>query len=67
MENRDENGGQTGTRKETTAASDDFFVLEGATHNIEPCANCETRRGQYANCTKNDFNYLRDWITQRCR
>jgi hypothetical protein len=26
---------------------------------------CETRKGQYDNCTKNYFNYLRDWINQR--
>jgi hypothetical protein len=45
----------------------DFFVLEGATHNIEPCVECETRKGQFANCTKNYFTYLRDWINQRFR
>jgi pimeloyl-ACP methyl ester carboxylesterase len=43
----------------------DFFVLEGATHNFEPCLDCETRKGQYNNCVKNYFNYLKDWITRR--
>jgi hypothetical protein len=43
----------------------DFIVLEGATHNFEPCVECETRKGQYGNVVKNYFNYLRDWINRR--
>lgn len=43
----------------------DFFVLEGATHNFEPCVECETRKGQYNNGMKNYFNYVRDWINRR--
>jgi hypothetical protein len=43
----------------------DFFVLEGATHNIGPCAECESRKGEYGNAVKNYFNYLRDWINKR--
>jgi hypothetical protein len=38
-------------------------VLEGATHNIGPCAECESRKGEDA--VKNYFNYLRDWINKR--
>ena len=46
-------GGNTGIRDnewlfEQAASRDkDFFVLEGATHNIDPCAECETRKGEY--------------------
>ena len=43
----------------------DFVVLEGATHNIEPCVECETRKGEFNNCVRNYFNYLRDWINRR--
>jgi len=66
-------GGGTGIRDsewlydQAASRDKDFFVLEGATHNIEPCVECETRKGQYDNCTKNYFNYLRDWINQRFR
>ena len=64
-------GGGSGIRDgewlfEGAASRDkDFFVLEGATHNFEPCVECETRKGQYSNCVKNYFNYLRDWINKR--
>jgi hypothetical protein len=64
-------GGGTGIRDgerlyEMAASRDkDFVVLEGATHNIEPCTECETRKGQYNNCVKNYFNYLRSWISMR--
>ena len=43
----------------------EFFVLEGATHNMDPCEECETRKGQYNNCVRNYFNYLRTWINAR--
>jgi hypothetical protein len=43
----------------------DFFVVEGATHNFEPCDECATRKGQYNNAVRNCFNYLRDWINRR--
>jgi pimeloyl-ACP methyl ester carboxylesterase len=64
-------GGNTGIRDnewlyEQAASRDkDFFVLEGATHNIEPCTECETRKGEYNNCVRNFFNYVRDWINNR--
>ena len=43
----------------------DFIVVEGATHNLERCTECETRKGQYDNVTKNFFNYVAKWITTR--
>ena len=43
----------------------DFFVVEGATHNFEPCDECATRKGQYTNAVRNYFNYVRDWINRR--
>jgi hypothetical protein len=64
-------GGNTGIRDnewlyENAASRDkDFFVLEGATHNIDPCVECETRKGEYNNAVRNFFNYLRDWMNQR--
>ncbi len=64
-------GGNTGLRDnewlyEMAASRDkDFFVLEGATHNMEPCVECETRKGEYNNVVRNFFNYLRDWMNQR--
>ncbi len=64
-------GGGTGIRDsewlfERAASRDkDFVVLEGATHNFDPCVECETRKGQFNNCVKNYFNYLRDWINKR--
>ncbi len=64
-------GGNTGLRDnewlyEMAASRDkDFFVLEGATHNIDPCVECEARKGEYNNTVRNFFNYLRDWMNQR--
>jgi hypothetical protein len=64
-------GGNTGIRDnewlfEQAASRDkDFFVLEGATHNIEPCTECETRKGEYGNSVRNFFNDVRDWINRR--
>ena len=64
-------GGNTGLRDnewlfENAASRDkDFFVLEGATHNIEPCVECEPRKGEYNNVIKNFFNYVRDWMNRR--
>jgi hypothetical protein len=64
-------GGNTGIRDnemlyDMAASKDkDFIVVEGATHNIEPCADCETRKGEYGNVTKNFFNYVAKWITSR--
>lgn len=41
------------------------FLLEGATHNIDPCVECETRKGEYGNSARNFFNYVRDWMNAR--
>ena len=43
----------------------DFIVIEGATHGGTECTACETTAGQYANATKNLFDYMRDWINVR--
>jgi pimeloyl-ACP methyl ester carboxylesterase len=64
-------GGNTGLRDgewlyEMAASRDkDFFILEGATHNIDPCVECETRKGEYSNSARNFFNYVRDWMNAR--
>jgi hypothetical protein len=64
-------GGNTGLRDNellydmASARDKDFVVVEGATHNIEPCTECETRKGQYGNATKNFFNYVARWIGSR--
>ncbi len=64
-------GGNTGLRDnehlyEMAASRDkDFIVVEGSTHNIEPCADCETRKGQFGNATKNFFDYVSRWIASR--
>ena len=43
----------------------EFIVIEGATHNIDPCVACESTPGQYANSVKNFFDYVSKWITAR--
>ena len=64
-------GGNTGLRDnemvyEMAVSKDkDFIVVEGATHNIEPCSECETKKGQYANATKNFFNFVSRWLSAR--
>jgi pimeloyl-ACP methyl ester carboxylesterase len=64
-------GGNTGIRDnemlyEMSASQDkDFVVVEGATHNIEPCTECEAQKGQYNNATSNFFNYVSRWISSR--
>jgi len=51
---------------ERSAARDkDFVVIEGALHGYNPCRRCETTPGQYANSTKNTFDYIRDWANAR--
>jgi hypothetical protein len=64
-------GGNTGLRDnemrfEMAASRDkDFTVVEGATQNRGPGTECETRKGQYGNATKNLFNYVARWLTSR--
>jgi len=51
---------------EVAASRDkDFVVVEGSTHNFEPCDECASRKGQYSNAVRNYFNYVRDWINRR--
>lgn len=51
---------------EMSASKDkDFIVIEGATHGITPCTECETTPGQYSNTVKNFFDYLQKWINAR--
>ena len=51
---------------ERSAAKDkDFVVIEGALHGYDPCKRCETTPGQFANSTKNMFDYIRDWTNAR--
>lgn len=51
---------------EQSASKDkDFVVIEGATHNITPCTQCEKTPGQYSNVTKNWADYVQKWINAR--
>jgi hypothetical protein len=49
----------------STSKDKDFVVVEGALHGYDPCKRCETTPGQYANSTKNMFDYIRDWTNAR--
>jgi len=48
-----------------TAKDKDFIVVEGATTGVTPCDNCGGAPGQYANATKNFFDYAAKWINAR--
>ena len=51
---------------EVSAAADkDMLIVEGATHGFTPCVPCEKTPGQYANATKNMFDYIATWIRAR--
>jgi hypothetical protein len=51
---------------ERSASKDkDFVVIEGALHGYDACKRCETTPGQFANSTKNTFDYIRDWANAR--
>ena len=43
----------------------DFITIEGATHGITPCVECETRPGQYSNSVRNFFDYVAKWVNAR--
>ena len=43
----------------------DFIVIDGATHGIIPCAECEKTSGQYSNSVRNFFDYVQKWINAR--
>jgi hypothetical protein len=49
----------------STSKDKDFVVVEGALHGYDACKRCETTPGQYANSTKNMFDYIRDWTNAR--
>ena len=48
-----------------TSKDKEYIVIEGATHGITPCTECETTAGQYSNSVKNFFDYLQKWIDAR--
>ncbi len=43
----------------------DFIIVEGATHPQLPCVPCERTPGQFANATRNFFDYVKAWIDDR--
>ena len=49
------------------AASRDkeFFVIEGATHSGTPCTRCKKSPGQYTNATRNLFDLMQRWMSER--
>ena len=47
------------------SADKDFIVVEGATHSITPCTQCEQFPGQYSNVTRNTYDYIANWINSR--
>ena len=51
---------------ELSASSDkDFVVVEGASHSILPCKQCEQFPGQYSNTVKNTYDYMQKWSQTR--
>jgi hypothetical protein len=51
--------------KSARSQDKNFVVIEGATHGLGECTACETTPGQYANATRNLFDYLAAWINAR--
>ena len=49
----------------STSKDKDFIVVAGALHGYDPCKRCEKTPGEYANATKNMFDYIRDWTNAR--
>jgi hypothetical protein len=47
------------------SADKDFITVEGATHGITPCVECEKTPGQYSNSVKNFFDYVAKWVNAR--
>jgi hypothetical protein len=43
----------------------EFIIIEGATHDMVPCAACEETPGQFGNVTKNHFDFVAKWIRAR--
>ena len=49
----------------SASADKDLIVIEGATHGITPCTECEQFPGQYSNTVKNFFDYVAAWVNDR--
>jgi hypothetical protein len=49
----------------STSKDKEFLAIEGATHGIGECMECEKTPGQYANARKNFFDYVQKWINAR--
>ena len=49
----------------SASADKDLIVIEGATHGITPCTECEQFPGQYSNTVKNFFDYVAAWVNAR--
>jgi hypothetical protein len=49
----------------SASADKDLIVIEGATHGITPCTECEQFPGQYSNSVKNFFDYVAAWVNNR--
>jgi hypothetical protein len=49
----------------TKSRDKEMIVIEGETHNFDPCTACEQTPGQFSNVTKNHFDYVAKWITAR--
>jgi hypothetical protein len=47
------------------SADKDFIIVEGATHGITPCVECEKSPGQYSNSVRNFFDYVAKWVNAR--
>lgn len=48
------------------SADKDFIIVEGATHNLEPCRPCASATGEdYGNATTNFFDYVAAWMDRR--
>ena len=47
------------------AADKDMLIVEGATHGYTSCVPCEQTPGQYANATRNMFDYIAKWVNAR--
>ena len=42
-----------------------LVFVEGASHNITPCAACEEFSGQYGDTVKTTFDYVGRWLSER--
>ena len=51
--------------KAAASRDKEFIVIEGATHGMTPCTECETVPCQYGNSFKNFFDHAASWIRAR--